>query len=203
MKLVVFTHPVFLPSESMPRFATMIVEGMLARGHSVDVWTATPMFYNLPLPRRFKKWLGYLDQFLIFPFQVKMRLKKQTSDTLFVFADQALGPWVPLVAHRPHVIHVHDFMALRSALGEFIQNPTGWSGKQYQAMIRRGFGYGENFISVSKKTESDLRRFLPDEPPRSEVVYNGLNYPFSPMSRDEMSSANVIFQCPRQVYFPV
>jgi len=185
MKIVIFTHPNFLASQSMPRFASMIIEGMKERGHEVSVWTACPFFYNFPVHQRFKKWLGYLDQFIVFPIQIKLRIKQLPADTLFVFTDQALGPWVPSVSLRPHVIHVHDFMALRSALGEYPQNKTGWMGKQYQAMIRRGFAYGKSFISVSQKTQNDLERFLPPEQATLEVVYNGLNFPFRAMPQAE------------------
>lgn len=183
MNIILFTHPEFLGSQSMPRFANLIEQGMLARGHSVEKWTAKPFFYRLPLPRHFKKWLGYLDQFIVFPLQVRLRLRQLPRNTLFVFADQALGPWVPLVATLPHVIHVHDFMALRSSLGEVSENRTGWSGRRYQAFIRRGFNHGKNFTSVSKKTRSDLHRFLTSQPQISEVVYNGLNFPFHPIER--------------------
>ena len=189
MHIVQFVHPDFLNSQSMPRFARMITQGMHARGHHVVEWTAKPLFYKLPVPARFKKWLGYIDQFLVFPLQVRARLKQLPPDTLFVFGDQALGPWVPVMAHRPHVIHVHDFMALRSALGEFVQNSTGWSGRQYQAMIRHGFGHGQAFISVSEKTRTDLHHFLPSKPRVSEVVYNGLNFPFRRMTQPECWAA--------------
>lgn len=173
----------------MPRFASMIQQGMLACGHAVVVWSAEPFFYRLPIGQRFKKWLGYIDQFIVFPLQVRRRLRQLPPDTLFVFSDQALGPWVPLVAQRPHVIHVHDFMALRSSLGEFVQNPTGWTGRHYQAMIRRGFGHGQAFVSVSEKTRTDLQRFLLGKPRVSTVVYNGLNFPFRCMSRSEYLSS--------------
>ena len=199
MNIIVFTHP-FLASESMPRFASMIIEGMQQQGHTVESWTARPFFYKLSVPQRFKKWLGYVDQFIVFPLQVKARIKKLNPETLFVFSDQALGPWVPLVAHRPHVIHVHDFMALRSALGEYPQNPTGWSGKHYQALIRRGFAQGKNFISVSQNTQTDLARFLPAPPPLSVVIYNGLNFPFYRMSREQSlaSLANLGISIPTE-----
>ena len=185
MHIVQFVHPDFLNSQSMPRFAKMIAEGMRARGHEVDTWTARPLAYSFPAPARLKKWLGYIDQFMLFPLQVRWRLRRLAADTLFVFGDQALGPWVPLVACRPHVIHVHDFMALRSALGEFAQNPTGWAGRQYQALIRRGFSQGSYFVSVSDNTRRQLQRFLPHQPDVSEVIYNGLNYPFRRMSAAE------------------
>lgn len=189
MNIVQFTHPQFLNSQSMPRFAQMIAEGMRARGHQVDTWTATPFAYDLPAPTRLKKWLGYIDQFIFFPLLVHWRLRRLPADTLFIFGDQALGPWVPLVANRPHVIHVHDFMALRSARGEFVQNPTGWTGRLYQGLIRRGFGRGSCFVSVSENTRRQLHQFLPQQPHVSEVIYNGLNYQFRPMCPAESAAA--------------
>ena len=49
MNIIVFTHP-FLASQSMPRFASMIIEGMQQQGHTVESWTARPLFYKLPVP---------------------------------------------------------------------------------------------------------------------------------------------------------
>jgi glycosyltransferase involved in cell wall biosynthesis len=164
----------------MPRFANMLVKGMRERGHTVTVWSPLPRFFKVPAPGVCKKWLGYLDQYVLFPKDVKSRLKSCPKDTLFVFADQALGPWVPLVALLPHVIHCHDFLAQRSAIGEINENPTGWTGKKYQTYIRRGYSKGKNFVSVSQKTRNDLLEFLLVAPPVSEVVYNGLNQTFAP-----------------------
>jgi glycosyltransferase involved in cell wall biosynthesis len=180
MNIVIFTHPEFSPSQSMPRFAKMLSEGMGNLGHQVEIWSPRPKFYTFRLPQVFKKWLGYLDQYILFPYEVRNRLKTRANDTLFVFADQALGPWIPLVANRPHIIHCHDFMAQRSALGEIPENPTSWTGKRYQAYIRRGYRMGKNFIPVSNKTNEDLHLFLKSVPAFSEVVYNGVNSIYKP-----------------------
>ena len=145
---------------------------MESRGHEVEFWTAEKFFYRVISPFKIKKWLGYIDQFLIFPLQVKIRLRKYTPETLFVFADQALGPWVPLVKKRPHVVHCHDFMALKSAIGLIDEHPVSWTGKIYQNLIRKGFMQGQNFISVSKKTQQDLLKFIPNKQESSQVVYN-------------------------------
>ncbi len=75
MHLTFFTHPTFLKHQSMPRFAKMLAEGMKKRGHQVELWSPEPRFYNLPLPKVFKKWLGYLDQYVVFPAQVQKYLK--------------------------------------------------------------------------------------------------------------------------------
>ena len=178
MHLVLFTHAEFLAQQSMPRYAKMIQEGMLKRGHTVEVWTPKSRIYKLPLGKGLKKWLGYIDQFLIFPFEVKNRLKKLPPDTLFVFTDHALGPWVPMVKNKLHIIHCHDFLAQYSALGEIVENPTSWTGCMYQKMIKKGYSKGKNFISVSQNTQSDLHKFLGRIPNVSEVVYNGLNQTF-------------------------
>lgn len=180
MNLVFFAHPSFLGSQSMPRFAGMLAKGMEARGHSIEMWSPEPDFFKIPGPGAFKKWMGYLDQYVVFPAQVKKRMKQLPPDTLFIFTDQALGPWVPLVAHRHHVIHCHDFLAQRSALGEIPQNKVQWTGKKYQQYIRDGYRKGKNFISGSYKTREDLHRFLTAKPVRSEVIHNGLNQKFSP-----------------------
>ncbi|WP_240935765.1 glycosyltransferase [Hymenobacter sp. HDW8] len=164
----------------MPRFAHMLAEGMRARGHRVDMWMPPARLVGLSGFKPLRKWLGYLDQYVLFPRQVHQQIKKSPPDTLFVFTDQALGPWVPLVANRPHAIHCHDFLAQRAALGEIPENPTSWTGRQYQAYIRRGYSQGKHFISVSRNTRDDLHRFLPHRPAISEVVYNGLNQEFAP-----------------------
>jgi glycosyltransferase involved in cell wall biosynthesis len=179
MRLVLLTHPVSLKSVSMPRFADMIARGMVKRGHEVNLWTSRELLGRLPVRSGFlRKWLAYGDQFLMYPRELQRRVSQEPDDTLFVVADQALGMWVPYLVHRPHIIHCHDFLALKSALGEFPENPTGWTGRQYQHLIRSGFARGQAFISVSGKTREDLHRFLPRNPKISEVVYNGLNHCF-------------------------
>ncbi|MDH4091106.1 MAG: glycosyltransferase family 4 protein [Cyclobacteriaceae bacterium] len=162
----------------MPRFAMMLTDGMSKRGHKVDMWSPKARFFKLHASPVLQKWLGYIDQYIIFPLEIKRNSKRCSPDTLFVFTDQALGPWVPLLANRPHAIHCHDFMALRSALGEIPENPTSWTGRLYQQLIRRGFSKGKHFISVSKKTREDLHRYLFTDPLSSEVVYNGFHQPF-------------------------
>lgn len=181
MDIIFFAHPDFLDQQSMPRFAKMLAEGMAGRGHRVRIVSPEPVCYKLPVPAGLRKWLGYIDQFVIFPIRVHKILMRCPVSTLFVFCDQALGPWVPLVRHRPHVIHCHDFLAQRSALGEVPENKVAWPGRQYQRLIRWGYRQGRNFISVSLKTQTDLHFFLQQPPKLSEVVYNGMNQNFRPM----------------------
>ena len=180
MHIVIFAHPNFVSSQSMPRYAMWLKRGLESRGNQVQIWSPHPVFYKMPVPSSLKKWMGYIDQYFLFPLKVKRQIAKLPKNTLYVFADQALGPWVPLVKDLPHVIHCHDFLAQRSALGEISENATSKTGRWYQAYIRRGYQKGKNFISISKKTQSDLHRFLGRAPQLSVVVYNGLTQKFKP-----------------------
>ena len=149
------------------------------------MWSPQAKLHRLFAGGKYAKWAGYIDQYLLFPMRVRKELKSIPADALFVFCDQALGPWVPLVKSRPHVVHAHDLLALRSALGDVPENPTSFTGRTYQRYIRRGFRQARHFISASKKTRDDLHRFGGVNPESSDVVYNGLNFPFGPMLKEE------------------
>ncbi len=155
---------------------------MRSRGHQVNLWSPLPFFSKLPFKGKYHKWLGYIDQYIVFPSRIKKKLRNIPPDTLFVFSDHALGPWVPMVKNFPHVIHCHDFLAQRSALDQIPENKLGWTGKTYQRFIRKGYLQGKYFISISKKTKHDLHQFLIAEPLKSEMVYNGLNQKFNHVS---------------------
>ena len=185
MNIVLFSHPAFMQSQSMPRFARMLEQAYAARGHHVQMWSPQAKVYRMISNSRLSKWAGYIDQYVLFPIWVRKQIKSQPADTLYVFCDQALGPWMPIVKDRPHIVHVHDLLALRSALGKEPENPTSWTGRLYQRYIRQGFRQAKHFVSISNKSREDLHYFGKVSPVTSEVVYNGLNYPYKPLASDE------------------
>lgn len=185
MHLVFFCHPPFMRSQSMPRFARMIGDAMKDKGHQIEYWSPRDRCHRMLESTRLAKWAGYVDQYIIFPLEVRWRLRSQAARTLYVFCDQALGPWVPLVHQHPHVVHAHDLLALRSALGLIAENPTSFTGQLYQRYIRRGFRKAAHFISVSQRTRRDLAEFGSVRGQTSEVVYNGLNYPYQRMEQPQ------------------
>ena len=181
MHLVLFTHPAFLGSQSHQHFARMLVRAYQRKGHTVELRQPEAVLRR-HIRGRAAKWAGYVDQYIVFPWRMRQQISGDPPDTLYVFCDQALGPWIPRVAHRPHIVHCHDLLALRSALGLVPQNPTSWSGRLYQRYIRSGFRTARHFISVSEKSRSDLHEHGGVRPLISEVVYNGLNHPYKPQS---------------------
>lgn len=185
MKIVVFGHPAFVGSPSMDSFVTMVADGMRARGHDVELWRPEGIARRLGLGPRSRKWLGYIDQYVVFPFVASSRLRHMDGEPLVVLCDHALGMWMPFLRDRPHVIHSHDFNPLRELAGDFPRRRLSLSGRLYQSLIRRGFRMGNTFIAVSQATARDVARFHPGQPLRCEVVYNGLNYPYGPLGQAE------------------
>ena len=190
MRLILYTHPDWMGLQSQMRLVRMMSEAFTARGHRVQVRKPTPRVYRWitttgwPALARLAKWAGYVDQFILFPAEQRRVIDTDPPETLYVFCDQALGPWVPLVSRRPHVVHCLDLLALRSALGLIPENPTSWTGRLYQRYIRAGFRHARHFISISEKSREDLHRFGGVQPQTSEVVYLGLNYPYQALPRD-------------------
>lgn len=184
MRLILFGHPAYFGSHSMDRFAAMIAEGMRERGHDTQLWTPPAVLVRLSARPGLRKWLGYIDQYLIFPALAWWRLRRESAGALVVLTDQSLGMWMWLLHRRPHVIHCHDFIAQRTAAGEFPGRSLSRSGRIYQSLIMRGIALGRNFVAVSEKTAQDLLRLHPAPAPQVRVVHNGLNYPFRPLSPD-------------------
>jgi glycosyltransferase involved in cell wall biosynthesis len=180
MRIALITHPQFMKSQSMPRFAGMLCDAYEQRGHQVSMHTARAVATRWITHPKLSKWAGYIDQFLLFPIAFRREMAAMPADTLFVFCDQALGPWVPLVAHRPHVVHAHDLLALRSALGLIPENPTGFTGRIYQRYIRSGFRRARHFVAISGRTRADLIEHAGVPAEFISVVHNDLNQRLAP-----------------------
>jgi glycosyltransferase involved in cell wall biosynthesis len=173
----------------MRLFANQIGDGLRGRGHRVEDLTA-PVFFGRFLPRSVpaSKWLGYIDQFLIFPPWLWLRARLLPRDALCVLVDQALGPWLPWIGRRAHVVHCHDLLALEAAMGRQPFHGLGWSGRLYQRWILRGFRRGRFFLSVSAATQAALRPYLSQSGQFCAVLYNPVASRFALLPRPQASA---------------
>lgn len=188
MQFIILAHPLFLNSESMPRVARMLCNGLVAAGHDAIVLRPSPFAYRVFGATRLAKWASYVDQYLIFPFKLIVWDLRVPKDALFVLADQALGPWAPYIRRHKKVVHCMDMLALKSALGVYPENRTGFTGRIYQRYIRWGFRHCENFISISTRTARDLETFGGVKPKMSRVVHLSLNQDFRRAPPDAVQS---------------
>lgn len=164
----------------MKAYASQIAASMRARGHRVHELTSPVLLGRLLSSKHAAaKWLGYIDQFLIFPPLLWLQALILPSGSLIVLSDQALGPWFPWVAGRPHVVHCHDLLALEGSLGLQPFHHVGRSGRCYQRWIRRGFRRARCFLPISNATRLALEPHLVAKPLLSEVLYNPISERFS------------------------
>jgi glycosyltransferase involved in cell wall biosynthesis len=191
MKILLLCHYPLTEGPSMQAFAHQIADGLRKRGHTVRKCTAPVRLARLACGNKaLSKWLGYVDKFVLFPPQLWKLSKSLPSGTLFVFADQALGPWIPLLKNAPHLVHVHDLLALEAAQGQQPFHKLPLSGQLYQRWICLGFRQARCFLSVSGATCASLKRHLPQKPLSSEILYNPLQSHFRRVNPAE--AANLV-----------
>ena len=121
--------------KSMQRFAALLESGFKAAGHETRIIRPPVVAGALPLGGAAAKWLGYFDQFVVFP---KRLIEMVEWADIVHICDHSNAFYVKYVQHRPYVVTCHDMLAVRSAIGEFACNRTSWTGRQLQNIILCG-----------------------------------------------------------------
>jgi glycosyltransferase involved in cell wall biosynthesis len=164
--------------ESMNRFCELVRSGAAQGGEDVAVLRPEPFFVRFSRPGPARKWLGYLDKYLLFPFALWKAVK---SYDLVHICDHSNSVYTHFLRGKPNLVTCHDLLAVRSAIGEVPENPTGWSGRILQWAILRGLERAQFVACVSETTRQELLRIAHRDPQRTSCILNGLNYPYSPM----------------------
>jgi len=183
LKILLLGNYENLRQQSMQRFAQMLREGLTPAGHEVrlvrpPVWLGRLRRGETGLA----KWIGYLDRFVLYPPLLRRQIR--WADVVHV-CDQANAVYVSHLRGKPHVITCHDLLAIRAALGEIGDSPTGWSGRLYQRWILRSLRRARAVACVSHQTAEELRRVADIPKAHVTVVHNALNYPYRPMPTAE------------------
>ncbi|EKD09734.1 glycosyltransferase family 4 protein [Limnospira platensis] len=175
----------YLPDaqQSMQRFSAVMESELKKAGHDVRLLRPEAKLGQLkPGGSGVGKWLGYIDKFIMFPPTLKEHLA--WADVAHI-CDHSNGFYTHHLQKIPNIVTCHDLLAVRSALGEIPENPTGWTGRQLQQIILKGLNKAQRVACVSKKTREDLLRITQLEAQAVTTIYMGLNYPYRPMSETE------------------
>ncbi len=183
MKVLLVGNYVNDGQESMQRFAALMAQGVTKAGHEVRVLQPPSIVGQLrPSGQGVGKWMGYVDKFGLFPPVLKSAAKG--VDVVHI-CDHSNAFYTRYLQCIPHVVTCHDILAMRSALGEFPQNPIAWTGRRLQGIIFKGLTRAQHIACVSDATRNDLLRLAGISEQRVSRVYNSLNYPYSPMEKSE------------------
>jgi glycosyltransferase involved in cell wall biosynthesis len=165
--------------QSMQRFSTMMLQGLTAAGVRAELVQPAPVFGNFRAAGAFvAKWLGYVDKFVLFPRQLRKRLRSGVS--LVHICDHSNAMYAKEIRGVPVVVTCHDMLAVRGALGEETDTPASRTGRVLQRWIVSGLRSAEAIACVSRATMRDVERIVPrgkmDQ--NVTVITSGLNYPY-------------------------
>lgn len=141
---------------SMDRFARMMLHGLTASGIPARLITPKPSLGLIPAGAFVRKWLGYIDKFLVFPKE----LKRSTANvSLIHICDHSNSPYVRRTG-VPTVVTCHDLLAVRAGLGEPTDHPPSLAGRILQRSILRGLKRAAVVVCVSDATRRDAERLV-------------------------------------------
>ncbi|MEO7166288.1 MAG: glycosyltransferase family 1 protein [Chthoniobacterales bacterium] len=165
--------------QSMQRFAMMMLRGLTAAGVPATLIQPQPFLGRIELAGRFvTKWLGYLDKFIFFPWQLRRRLTSEVG--LVHICDHSNAMYGSQVRDRPVVVTCHDLLAVRGALGEETDCPASATGKYLQRWIVSGLRQASALACVSSATLRDAQRVVGqrDGRPEFHLILHGINHPY-------------------------
>jgi hypothetical protein len=123
--------------QSMQRFAMMMLDGLIAAGVPAELIQPQPFFGRFRPANGFvAKWLAYIDKFVLFPRNLRRKLK--AAPALVHICDHSNAMYAKQIRGLPVVSTCHDLLAVRGALGEQTDCPASATGKLLQRWILSG-----------------------------------------------------------------
>jgi glycosyltransferase involved in cell wall biosynthesis len=171
-------------SVSMQVFSSVIYNELKKQGEHVKIIAPRPLLGKLCVSSYgFGKWLGYIDRYILFPFQLRREVKK--ADIVH-FCDHGSALYISTKWKIATVVTCHDVLAIRGAMGEVPDCAPSRFGKMLQNKIRNGLKKATRIACVSEATKEDAERIL-DRKLGVLLVRNGLNYDYRMLPKDEIS----------------
>ncbi|HXX42033.1 MAG TPA: glycosyltransferase family 1 protein [Chthoniobacterales bacterium] len=165
--------------QSMQRFNAMMLQGLIAAGVDAELIRPQPIFGQLNLLGQFAaKWLGYIDKYILFPIQLKRKLRARPE--VVHICDHSNAVYVKRCRRFSVLVTCHDLLAVRGALGEETDCPASFTGRILQRWILRGLQRADAVACISEATADDADRLIGHGVgrPHISVVRMGLNYPY-------------------------
>lgn len=163
--------------QSMQAYARMLLNGCRRLG--IDAELVAPKAVLLgPTkdPVGIRKWIGYLDKFIIFPLQ--LRRMAQYADWTHV-CDHSNGMYLLWLQGQQCSITCHDVIAIQAARGAVDGWRTSLTGKLFQKLNLAGVARARKIVCVSDMTRRQLVGLRSDIESKTVVVPNALHSKFA------------------------
>lgn len=167
---------------SMLRYADWLFARLAENGYAVELIRPPIVFGRLAGGNASaRKWLGYIDKLLLFPFRIMWRARKCD---LVHLCDHSNGIYVWFTGTIPVLVTCHDLIGIRAALGEFEGETVRLTGRLLQRLTLSSLKRVRYFCCVSQTTRSDLARLVEDIGREIRCIDNAL-IGYAPMERDD------------------
>lgn len=166
----------YLPDnqQSMLRFAELMYNKLLENDINVEMITPCNVFLRIPLlSGSIKKWLAYIDKYIIFPLQLSWISRKYD---LIHICDHSNSLYARFTGNKPTIITCHDMLAIRGAMDDFDACRATKSGRQLQKLILNSFDYADLLVCVSQFTMDDVIKLTGRKKETVTVNHLGLNF---------------------------
>jgi glycosyltransferase involved in cell wall biosynthesis len=162
--------------QSMIRFSHLLFTQLMESGYKVKLIRPKSVLGRHLPPGTLKKYIGYIDKFILFPFA--LRRASVWADVVHI-CDHSNASYYRHVLERPHVVTCHDLVAISQSLNHWPEVPLGWTGKVLQKWIAANLKSAQFLACDSHATLEECHSLLGISRAKLEVVYLGLNFPFT------------------------
>jgi glycosyltransferase involved in cell wall biosynthesis len=168
---------------SMLRYADILCRHISLLGHQVEIIQPQPVLGNLVSQRTLRKWLGYVDKYLIFP--PKLRSRASAFDVVHV-CDHSNSMYLAYTGICPASVTCHDLIAIASAQGYFSHVKISFTGRVQQRWILKHLVAARNVVCVSTNTAQELAALSAKESQNVSVIPNPINSHSAPAAEDDV-----------------
>jgi glycosyltransferase involved in cell wall biosynthesis len=161
-------------SRSMDRFLSLMKQGVEKESDLWKVLVLRPIaiFGKLGVSGQARKWLAYVDKYVLFPMFLCTWTLWQRRRYRFIchICDHSNAVYRPCVPGVRVVITCHDLIAVKSARGVFQNVRLAWTGRLLQGWIAASLTKADLLVCVSEATREDVRQFLGEALYKKTVV---------------------------------
>lgn len=192
--------------KSENQYSMRVFEVLMAEGYiksKVDVRVIRPnkivggISFNMP---SLKKWLGYVDKFILFPIQIlALRVKNKIlfNNVHYHICDHSNSFYLHFLPKNKTVITCHDVLAIRAGLG-FTDTYcyVSTSGKVLQKIILNALSNAKKLVAVSEFTLNQLHTIdtKPNVIKNWICIHNALAEKFKPLAETQSNKVLNNFQ---------
>lgn len=131
-----------------------------------------------------KKYLAYIDKYLIFPYLLRRFLRAWRREDLLVhILDHSNALYYPFCKGFSTLMSCHDLIAIKAAINPSKAHTTRFLGRLLQGRILACLKRIPTIICLSKATQKALMKVSNKAKEDLPIVYLSSHYPYRPMDR--------------------